>query len=341
MRKVCVIGAGSWGTAICVPLADNGFKVALWGRDPEKLLEIEKDRENSRYLPGVALPAAVHCEPELAKALEGSELVVFAVPAQHFGGTFEKAAAVAPEILNTVPVVNLAKGIELKSLKRLSELAEGIFPGARYVVLSGPSHAEEAGRRLATTVTVASHDAQAARLAQDILMTDFLRIYTNADVTGVELGGALKNVMALGVGISDGLGCGDNTKAALMTRGLTEMIRLGIKLGADPNTFSGLSGMGDLIVTCCSAHSRNHRCGELIGRGMDPLEAEKRIGMVVEGIYTAAAAQKLAEQNAVEMPITEAICAILDGRLTPYDARKLLMTRAKKRENEDLIITAR
>jgi len=337
MKRVCVIGSGSWGTAICVPLADNGSEVVLWGRDPEKLSDIEKNRENRRYLPGVKLPDAVRCEAELKAALDGADMIVFAIPAQHFGGVFETVAAAAPELLKSVPVVNLAKGIEQKSLKRLSERALEILPETRYVVLSGPSHAEEVGRRHATTVTVASHDLKAARLAQDMLMTDYFRIYTNEDVTGVELGGALKNVMALGVGISDGLGCGDNAKAALMTRGLTEMIRLGMKLGADPNTFSGLSGMGDLIVTCCSQHSRNHRCGEMIGRGMEPGEAEKQVGMVVEGMYTAMAAKKLAEQNGVEMPITEAICAILEGKLSPQDTMQLLMTRAKKRENEDIL----
>ena len=335
--KVCVIGSGSWGTAICVPLSDNGHEVSLWGRDPEKLSEIDINRENKRYLPGVRLPDAVRCEADLGKALEGASLAVFAVPAQHFASTFEKAAAIAPDLLASIPVVNLAKGIEQKSLKRLSERAFEILPDARYVVLSGPSHAEEAGRRLATTVAVASGDAEAARLAQDALMTDYFRIYTNEDVTGVELGGALKNVMALGVGISDGLGCGDNAKAALMTRGLTEMIRLGMKLGADPNTFSGLSGMGDLIVTCCSEHSRNHRCGVLIGRGTDAKTAEAQIGMVVEGMYTAAAARALARQNGVEMPITEVICGILEGSTSPAAAMKLLMTRSKKRENEDIL----
>ena len=227
-------------------------------------------------------------------------------------------------------------GASQKTLKRMSEIAFSMKDGLRYVVLSGPSHAEEVGRKMPTTVAVASANIEDAVAVQDLLMNDYFRIYTNDDVAGLELGGALKNIIALGAGIADGLGYGDNAKAAMMTRGIVEMERLGARLGAKPSTFTGLSGIGDLIVTCCSMHSRNRRCGILIGQGMKPEDAVKEVGMVVEGMYTADAAYRLSRQLGVEMPITEAIYNVVNGNIEPDKAVRALMTRSRKRENEEV-----
>jgi glycerol-3-phosphate dehydrogenase (NAD(P)+) len=233
-------------------------------------------------------------------------------------------------------LVNVAKGIEQETLKRLSEIALEKLPNAKYVALSGPSHAEEVGRGMPTTLVSASEELELAEYIQDVFMSDRLRIYTNSDVAGVELGGALKNIIALGAGISDGMGYGDNAKAALMTRGITEIARLGVKLGANLSTFSGLTGIGDLIVTCTSMHSRNRRCGIMIGEGIKPSEAVKKVGMVVEGIYTAEAAYELAKQVGVEMPITEQIYHVINESTDAREAVTSLMTRQRKHETEEL-----
>jgi len=304
-KKVAVIGAGSWGRALSVLLKENGYEAAQWTR---------KD--------------------DIKAVIEGSRAFVFSVPAQSFREVFTKASDFLPE---KALVINAAKGIEIGSDMRLSQIAEEIRPDVRYVALSGPSHAEEVERLQYTFVTAASEDHEAALLTQDIFMNQYFRVYTNSDLTGVELGGALKNVIAVATGILDGLGYGDNFRAAIMTRGLTEMTRIGIKLGADPNTFSGLTGMGDLIVTCLSMHSRNRRCGILIGQGANPKEAEKLIGMVVEGLYTARAVKELAADYGIEVPITEALCDIMDGKVSPKDALASLMIRSRKCENEDIL----
>ncbi len=334
MRNIAVIGAGGWGTALAKLLVLNGNAVRIWDLDAEHLKDMQKNRENLRYLPGVKLPEGLQICMEERSCLKGADLVLFGVPAQHFRTAFATALPMMPE---DVLVVNVAKGIEQASLQRMSEIAYSIKPDLRYVVLSGPSHAEEVSREMPTTVAVASRDMDLAREVQDIFMNDFFRIYTNDDVAGLELGGSLKNIIALGAGIADGLGYGDNAKAAMMTRGIVEMTRLGVKLGARPETFSGLSGVGDLIVTCTSMHSRNRRCGILIGQGMDPREAVKEVGMVVEGMYTADSAYRLAKKLGVEMPITEAIYKVVQGEVTAADAVHALMTRAKKGENETLV----
>ena len=240
-----------------------------------------------------------------------------------------------PFLTEDMVLVNVAKGIEQRSLKRMSEIASEILPGAKYVALSGPSHAEEVGRGLPTTVVSASEDIKLAEFVQDIFMTERFRVYTNTDVAGVEFGGALKNTIALGAGISDGMGYGDNAKAALMTRGITEIARLGVRLGAKAETFTGLTGIGDLIVTCTSMHSRNRRCGIMIGEGMKPSEAVKKVGMVVEGIYTTQAAYELAKRCEVEMPITERIYEVINEKIDARTAVTALMTRQKKHEIED------
>lgn len=334
-KQIAIMGAGSWGTALAVTLVGNGHHVSMWDINQEHLKDMENNRENKRFLPGVPLPDGVNISENKEDILRKADVVLFSVPAQHFRSAFENSLMFIPA---DSLIVNVAKGIEQKSLKRMSEIAFSLKKDAHYVVLSGPSHAEEVGRGMPTTVAVASPQIEYAEEAQDIFMNDFLRIYTNNDVAGVELGGSLKNIIALGAGISDGLGYGDNAKAAMMTRGITEITRLGVQLGALPITFSGLSGIGDLIVTCTSMHSRNRRCGIMIGEGMHPQEAIEKVGMVVEGMYTTDAAYRLAQSVGVEMPITEAIYKIINGELPAKDAVSMLMARSRKHENEDLFV---
>ena len=332
-EKIAVIGAGSWGTALSVSLSGNGHAVKIWDVDKSYLEELSDNRENTRYLPGVKLPDAVTISYTAADAIDDSDIVLFSAPSQHFRSALEGAM---PYLKPEMVLVNVAKGIEQKTLKRLSEITFEKLPNAKYVVLSGPSHAEEVGRGMPTTLVSASEELELAEYIQDVFMSDRLRIYTNSDVSGVELGGALKNIIALGAGISDGMGYGDNAKAALMTRGITEIARLGVKLGANLSTFSGLTGIGDLIVTCTSMHSRNRRCGIMIGEGMKPSEAVKKVGMVVEGIYTAEAAFELAQRVGVEMPITEQIYHVINETTDAREAVKSLMTRQRKHETEEL-----
>ena len=329
MKTIGITGAGSWGTALATVLAGKGHRVRIWDIDERHLRSMEEHRENVDYLPGVPLDDNIEITYTTEAALKDADVVLFSAPAQHFR---EALTSALEYIGNAAIVINVAKGIEQKSLKRMSEIAAEHLDLDRYVVLSGLSHAEEVGRRLPTTVAAASYDLKAAEAVQDLLMTDRFRVYTTEDVVGVELGGALKNIIALGAGISDGMGFGDNAKAALMTRGLAEITRLGIKLGARPETFAGLTGTGDLIVTCTSMHSRNRRCGIMIGEGMSPEEATKKVGMVVEGMFTTEAAYELARRENVEMPITEAIYRAIKGEITAAEAVGLLMGRTRKHE---------
>jgi len=329
MKKIGIIGAGSWGTALGQTLSGKGHQVNIWDVDAKHLAGLEEKRENVPYLPGIQFNENLRIQKTVEETLEGADLALFSVPAQHFRSALDNAACyLRPETL----LVNVAKGIEQKTLLRLSEIALEKLPGANYVALSGPSHAEEVGRGLPATVAAASRDLALAEKVQDIFMTNRFRVYTTEDVVGVELGGALKNIIALGAGISDGMGLGDNAKAALMTRGLAEISRLGVKLGADPHTFAGLTGVGDLIVTCTSMHSRNRRCGIMIGEGMDPEQATREVGMVVEGMFTTEAAYGLAEKVGVEMPITYQIYQVIQGRLSAGEALENLMGRDKKHE---------
>lgn len=328
-KKVGIIGAGSFGTALAMVLANKGHQVTLWARDSVQVRSMEKNLENKHYLPDVKLPETIEFTSDLETAVSGKDYLVFAVPAQSFRGVFEKSCQYFD---SSVPVINVAKGIEKGTMMRLSEVAEKIRPDVRYAALSGPSHAEEVAREMPTTVVAACFDHDLAVEVQQLFNTDKFRVYSNQDLLGVELGGALKNIIALGAGICDGMGYGDNTKAALMTRGITEMTRLGYALGADMATFSGLAGIGDLIVTCTSMHSRNRRCGILIGQGMDPQKATEEIGMVVEGISTAEAAFSLAEASNVEMPITENIYKVIHGELSVQQAVEQLMGRMTKNE---------
>ena len=329
MKKIGVIGAGSWGTALATVVAGKGNQVRIWDIDEKHLKSMEEHRENVDYLPGVPLNENIRMVYTTQEALEDADVVLFSAPAQHFRSALASAKAHIPA---DAIIINVAKGIEQKTLARMSEIAATELDMDRYVVLSGPSHAEEVGRRLPTTVASASKNSKAAEFVQELFMTDRFRVYTTEDVVGVELGGALKNIIALGAGISDGMGFGDNAKAALMTRGLAEITRLGLKLGASAETFAGLTGTGDLIVTCTSMHSRNRRCGIMIGEGMSPAEATEKVGMVVEGMFTTEAAYELAKREGVEMPITEAIYRTVQGEITAAEAVEILMGRDKKHE---------
>lgn len=329
MKNIGVIGAGSWGTALALTLSGKGHRVKIWDVNPEHLKELSEKRENVRYLPGIPFGDNLQTAETLEETLRDADVALFSAPAQHFRSALENAM---PYLKPDMILVNVAKGIEQKTLMRMSEIAFEKLPKARYAVLSGPSHAEEVGRSMPTTVAAASRDLKLAEEVQEIFITDRFRVYTTEDVVGVELGGALKNIIALGAGISDGMGFGDNAKAALMTRGLAEIKRLGVKLGADPATFAGLTGVGDLIVTCTSMHSRNRRCGIMIGEGTDPEEATKKVGMVVEGMFTTEAAYDLAKREGVEMPITEQLYNVVKGKVNAADTVALLMGRDKKHE---------
>lgn len=337
-KKIGILGAGSWATALAVHLRRKGYTPVLWSRRPQLAEEINLNQTNKSYLPGIQIPGGIKASTDMEKVLAATALVLVAVPSHAFRETIRAALRL---IDKNVVVVNAAKGIEENSLKRLSEIFKdeaGEKQSHRYVVLSGPSHAEEVGQAIPTAVVVASEDRQSAELAQDVLISGDLRAYTNPDVSGVELGGALKNVIALGTGIADGLGFGDNTKAALITRGLAEITRLGIKMGASPLTFAGLAGVGDLIVTCTSMHSRNRRAGMEIGRGKTLEEALASVKMVVEGVRTTRAAHKLASLYGVEMPITTQMHRVLFEGLEPREAVCNLMGRGPRHEMEEVAL---
>jgi len=331
MAEIGIIGAGSWGTALGNLLSGAGHEVRIWDLNADIVSDIRDNGRNSRYLPDVELSPDLLAVDTDREAVDGAGIALFAVPAQHFRAAVTSAAV---HMTDDAIILNVAKGIEQKSLQTISQIADEYAPTHTYAVLSGPSHAEEVALGMPTTVAVASGDTGAAEYVQDVFTTDRFRVYTNSDVIGLELGGSLKNIIALGAGITDGMGYGDNTKAAIMTRGIVEMIRLGIRMGAHADTFSGLSGIGDLIVTCTSMHSRNRRCGIMIGEGTDPQEAMDRIGMVVEGIFTAEAAVELATKLNVELPITESIYRIIKGDISPQDALVDLMGRPSRHERE-------
>ena len=326
--KISVIGSGSFGTALAMLLVNKGHDVILYGRNEVQMKMIGATHGNHRYLPGVILPDSLRATSDLEEALHDRELIVMAVPAQSFRDTALKVSQISKDI----PMVNVAKGIEKGTLKRMSEIAEEYFPDTSYACLSGPSHAEEVARYLPTTVCAASKDPEFAKLVQHVFMDDSFRVYTNEDLVGVELGGSVKNVIALCCGISDGLGLGDNAKAALITRGIAEMTRLGTAMGGSPETFAGLSGIGDLVVTCTSMHSRNRRFGILLGQGMPIDQALEKIGMVVEGYTTQEAVNELALKYNVEMPITTTLHRLLLGEITADECIGLLMGRKEKHE---------
>ncbi|HEY8909944.1 MAG TPA: NAD(P)H-dependent glycerol-3-phosphate dehydrogenase [Desulfosporosinus sp.] len=331
MPNVAVYGAGSWGSALAVLLARAGHQVALIGRHPEQMELMSRQRENARYLPGVILPPGLLPSTDLT--LLNADLVVLSVPSHCVR---EAARLVKPYLRSGCIIVNTGKGLEEESHLRLSEVLSEELPNNPIAVLSGPSHAEEVGWDMPTTVVVAS-DVATAEVVQDMMMTSKFRVYTNPDIIGVELGGALKNVVALCTGIAEGLGFGDNTKAALMTRGLAEIARLGVALGGHPLTFTGLSGVGDLIVTCTSLHSRNRRAGVALGQGK-PLETVlKEVGMVVEGVRATRIAYQLSLEKHISMPITEQAYKVLFEGADPNVAVSELMMRGKRHELEEVV----
>lgn len=327
--KIGIIGSGSWGCAVAIMLANAKHDVYLWSWQQEETDRLNRDRENKLTLPGVKFPESIICSNDISECVRNCGLVIVVVPSPAIRST---AKLLAPHIKEGQILLNLSKGLENNSLKTLSEVLKEEIPQAEIAVMSGPSHAEEVSRNLPTTNVVAASSLDTAKYIQNIIMGENFRIYTSTDVLGVELGGALKNVIALCAGISDGLGYGDNTKAALITRGIAEITRLGVKIGASPETFSGLSGIGDLIVTCTSKHSRNRRAGILLGQGKTLSEALSEIQMVVEGVNTAAAALALAKKYNVSMPITEEANLILFEGKNPQDAVYNLMMREKKSE---------
>ena len=329
--KIAVMGSGGWGTALALVLLENGHDVTLWSYTEEESSVLREKRENP-MLKGVSLPEGLRLTSD-PSCVAGCGAVVLATPSFAVRTT---ARTIAPLLESGAVLVSVSKGIEKDTSLTLTQaIAQELGEHSPIVALSGPSHAEEVGRRVPTVVVSASRDKAAAAQVQDLFMNERFRVYASDDVVGVELGAALKNVIALCAGICDGMGFGDNTKAALMTRGLTEIARLGVALGGRQETFAGLSGVGDLIVTCTSMHSRNRRCGILIGQGTPVEQAVKEIGAVVEGYYAAATAKALADKTGVEMPITEAAYQVLYHGKNPHAVIKELMTRARKHELED------
>lgn len=326
MRSAAVLGAGSWGTALALALGRKEVPVSLWGRDREELSRLAERRENVRYLPGHQLPTCVEIHAEIEAALHGRDLIVLAVPSSAVREVVERTQS-------RLPWVMAAKGLEASTGKRMTEIGrEVIGPSARLAALSGPNLAKEIAANSPTATVIASEDLALAEEIQELMISPSLRVYTSTDVVGVELAGALKNVLAIGGGMSDGLGYGDNTKAALLTRGLAEIARLGVAVGANRDTFMGLAGVGDLFATAVSRFSRNYRVGFAIGQGVSLSDALREVEQVAEGVPTARAVMLPASRHGVEMPLFAAIDAVLSGDLTPLSAVQNLMSRTPKRE---------
>lgn len=334
MERIGILGAGTWGIALGRMLCRSGKDVTVWSALPQEVEEYAATRRHPN-LPGMVIPDQVTFTGDMAQVCQSKDILLFAVPSVFVRATARQAR---PYIPDGQIIVDVAKGIEPDTLLFLTEVirsevsADGNHDHVRYVALSGPTHAEEVAQDLPTTIVSAGTDASAARRVQDVFMNTCLRVYTNDDVRGVELCGALKNVIALAAGISDGLGFGDNAKAAIITRGMAEIRRLGIAMGCAPQTFSGLAGIGDLVVTATSRHSRNNRCGNLMGRGVPPAEAVEQVGMVVEGVYALPAAMALSRKYGVELPIIAAVNAVVNEGGDPAQAIHWLMEREKKPE---------
>jgi len=326
--KAAVLGAGSWGTTLAIHLAKAGHEVRLWGRDRESLGAIGDARENRKFLPGITLPDQVKVQLQLDAALDRAEITLFVVPSQSIRGVAEAVAATKCRSL----WVSASKGLEASTHERLSSILAAVLGGPAPVVRTGPSHAEEVAHGIPTSVVAASSDESNARAVQQACSTDRLRVYRNDDVAGCEFAAALKNVIAIAAGVGDGLGFGDNTKAALLTRGLAEMARLGTAMGGRRETFFGLAGMGDLIATATSRHSRNRHVGEALGRGATLERTLAEMVMVAEGVHTARAARDLGRSRGLELPITEQVCAMLFEGVRPDAALQALMSRDLKRE---------
>ena len=333
MSKVTVLGCGSWGTALAIVLAQKGQPVTMWCRREEQAAEMNNEHENKKYLPGVTLPEGIHVTNDVADALNDTDFVVLAVPSQTLRDNLNNIKEFLPE---KAILINTAKGLEVGSNLRLSQVTNEVIPGSidRYVALYGPSHAEEVGREIPTAVVSCSQNIQVAEAVQDLFMAPTFRVYTNNDLIGTEIGGAIKNIIAIATGIAIGMGLGDNTQAALLTRGMAEISRFGVKLGADPMTFAGLTGIGDLVVTCTSRHSRNHRCGLALGQGKKLDEILNDMGMVVEGVKTTKATVELARELGISMPIAEEMYKVLFEDFPVQQAVSELMGRNKKSERE-------
>src|SRR5690606_16026719 len=328
-----MLGAGSWGTALAIILAKEGHDVALWARRPEAAEIMARDRHNPTYLPGAVLPDSISVTSDIEEAIQGRRFWVFSTPSQAVRDCAERVKALArPDIV----CVSVAKGIENRTLLTTTQVLDQVLdavPRSNIGIVSGPSHAEEVVEEKPTTVVAAAYSLQVGRAIQDAFMTRRLRVYVNQDVRGVEISGSVKNIMAIAAGISDGLGYGDNTKAAIVTRGLAEITRLGLVMGASASTFSGLAGVGDLVVSCMSRHSRNRYMGEQIGKGKRLEEVEQEMSMIAEGVRTTQSVYELAEKYQIEMPITEAVHAILFEGKAPQVAVDELMTREPKHED--------
>lgn len=333
MKKICILGAGSWGTALSILLCNNGHDVTVWSIDPEEVLMLKDYREQRDKLPGVMVPSTIVFTIELETALKDAEMVVCAVPSPFVRSTMKAAA---PFIQPGTIVVDVAKGIEEHTYKTMTQIISEECPMAQAAILSGPSHAEEVGRKIPTTIVAGAKDKKVAEAVQDTFMNEVFRVYTSPDMIGIELGGSLKNVIALAAGIVDGLGFGDNTKAALMTRGIAEIMRLVTAMGGHMETVAGLSGIGDLIVTCTSKHSRNRNAGYLIGQGKSYQEAMDEVKMVVEGVYCAKAALAMAHEHNISMPIVEAVNAVLFDGVDAREASMQLLLRDRTSESANL-----
>lgn len=333
MKRISLLGAGSWGTALAILLANNGHEVTLWSALETEITLLRTKREHVDRLPGVKLPDNIMISDNLEEACTDKDLIVFSVASPYVRSTAKQCAAyMKPGQV----IVNVGKGIEESTLMTLTEVLSEELPMAEVTVLSGPSHAEEVSKGIPTTVVVGAEKKATAAFIQDIFMNEVFRVYISSDIVSIELGGALKNVIALAAGMVDGLGFGDNTKAALITRGIAEMTRLGVTMGGKKETLSGLSGLGDLIVTCTSTHSRNHNAGELIGKGYSMDEAMAEVKQVVEGVYSAKAARKLAKKYQVSMPIIEAVNQVLFEGKSAKEATVELLTRDRIAEYPDL-----
>ncbi len=330
MAQIGIIGAGSWGCALSYLLNNNKHQVTVWSVLEDEILMLKTNREHKDKLPGVILSGDIDFTTDLEKAVAHKDVLVLAVPSPFVRST---AKEMSPYVADGQIIVNVAKGIEEGSLMTLSKIIEQEIPNADVAVLSGPSHAEEVGKGIPTTIVVGASTKKTAEYLQNLFMSDVFRVYTSSDVLGMELGAALKNVVALAAGMADGLGYGDNTKAALITRGIAEIARLGISMGGRIETFYGLTGIGDLIVTCASMHSRNRRAGILIGKGASMDEAMAQVKMVVEGVYSAKAGYALAQRYGVDVPIIEQVNKILFEGKSPKEAVRELMLRDKKMEN--------
>ena len=333
MSKVSFLGAGSWGTALAIMLAKNGHDVTLWSAIESEIDMLAEYREHKNRLPGAKLPDSIKLTKDLKEACTGYDLIVFAVASPFVRQTAKNAS---PYIGKGQRIVNVAKGIENDTLCTLRDVILAEIPQADVSILSGPSHAEEVAVGVPTTVVVGSVKRESAELVQEIFMNDRFRVYTSSDIIGIELGGSIKNVIALAAGVIDGMGFGDNTRAALITRGITEISRLGVKMGGRMETFMGLSGIGDLIVTCESRHSRNRKAGMLIGQGYTMKQAMDEVKMVVEGVYSAKAAIALAKKYGVDMPIIEEVNCVLFEDKPAKEAVRELMMRDRRAEHSAL-----